>query len=188
MTDDNRQPFAALMLGLGEIYGEAVSDARLEIYFAALRDLELRDIRAALDAHVRTSKWFPKPAEIREAIHGNTEDHAELGWIAVGQLVRRFGFWNPPKDTDWPDEATRRTALDLFGGWCGLCERLGAPGTPEFLGTAKQFKASFGAYVRRDLALPPGETGRELSADDARQALGDLKVQLTTRGLSTGAL
>jgi hypothetical protein len=38
------------------------------------------------------------------------------------------------------------------------------------------------------VAAPPGETGRELSAADARKALQNVKVQLQQRGLPTGAL
>jgi hypothetical protein len=187
MTDQDREAFATLMLGLGETYGEPVSAARMEIYFTALADLELDAVRAAVTAHVQGVKFFPRPAEIREAVAGSTDDRAALAWNAVLRLVRRIGYPGtdgrgaPPA---FPDRACERAALELFGGWRALCERLPGEG-PELLGIAKNFKAAYAAYVRRDQrtldALPP-------TADEARAVLADVKTQLQKRGLPTGAL
>lgn len=188
MTDADRQAFAELMLGLGETFGEPVSDARMEIYFAALADLELADVRVAATAAVRGSSFFPRPAEIRELIAGKAEDRAEFAWLALVKIVRGFGYYREPERSDWPDEQLRRAALELFGGWKSLCAQLPAAGTPEFLGTAKQFKSLYAAAARREACLPPLETGRELSAGEASTALANLKGQLQKRGLPTGAL
>lgn len=187
MTDQDRAAFATLMLGLGETYGEPVSDARMEIYFAALADLDLADVRAAATAHVRAVKFFPRPAEIREAVAGSTDDRAALAWSAVLQLVRRVGY--PGVDgrgqaPAFPDRASERAALEIYGSWRALCERLPGEG-PELLGIAKNFRAAYAAYVRRDQrtleALPP-------SREEARARLSDVKAQLQKRGLPTGAL
>jgi hypothetical protein len=183
MTDQDAADFATLMLGLGETYGEPVSDARIEIYFAALSDMTLPEIRAAATAHVRGCKFFPRPAELREGLDGSAEDRAELAWLSVMRIVRAFGFYNEPPPDAWMDEATRRAALDLYGGWRGLCSRLPAEG-PEMLGAAKLFKGGYRAYenytTRRE--LPHGESGRELSDGEA---LRSLTVALKARGLPT---
>lgn len=191
MTNADRVPFMELMVGLGETYNEPVSDARMEIYFSAMSDFDIETVRAAANAHARNSKFFPKPAELRELVGGNVEDRAEIAWNAVVGLVRRYGY--PGADgrggaPEFPDEATRRAALELFGGWVALCEQLPGAGSPAFIGTAKQFRALYGAYARRGAALPPGETGRELTASEAKAALGNLKVALQKRGLPTGSL
>ena len=186
MTELDRAPFAELMIGVGEVYGEPVSDARMELYYRALEDLSLDEIRAAANAHVRGSRFFPKPAELREAIDGSAEDRAELAWTSVVALVRRYGY--PGVDgrgtaPEFPDEATRRAAMELYGGWRSLCENLPSTG-PEMLGTAKLFKASFAAYARRDAVapmLPP-------SKDEARALLGNVKRELDKRALTTGKL
>lgn len=183
MTQRDRQSFAALMLAVGEVYGESVSDARMELYFAALADLDLGTISGAVEAHMRAQKFFPRPSEIREAIDGSAEDRAEVAWTAVRRLVRLRGWINPPMLEDWPDEATRRAAMELYGGWQALCENLPASG-PEMLGTAKLFKATYCAYARRNdrvAALPP-------SRDEARQRLSGLKMELVARNLPTGNL
>lgn len=191
MTDADRATFATLMFGLGETYNEPISDARMEIYFSALSDLSIDAVHQAASAHVRGSKFFPKPAEIRELVGGAVEDRAEIAWATVVNLVRRHGWLGVDgrgKPPAFEDDATRRAALELFGGWTALCEQLPGAGSPAFLGTAKQFKALYGAYARRDLALPAGETGRELSAGEARAALGSLKLELQKRNLPTGSL
>ncbi len=186
MTNADRPAFAVLMLGLGETYGEAISDARMEIYFAALADLELRDVRMAANAHVRLEKFFPRPAELRSALQGSAEDRADLAWQAVLALVRRHGYYNPPADDAWPDAVTRKAALNLYGGWRSLCEKLPGEG-PELLGAAKLFKATFRAYDghAQRLGLPAGDVddGGELTPAQARARLDDLKTQLRARGL-----
>lgn len=187
MTDQDRQDFAELMLGLGETYAEPVSPARMEIYFAALADLEIGDVRAAATAHVRAVKFFPRPAELREAVLGSTDDRAALAWNAVLQLIRRVGYPGTDgkgKAPEFPDRATERAAVELYGSWPALCERLPGEG-PELLGIAKNFKAAYSAYVRRDQRtleeLPP-------TREEARARLRDVKAELVKRGLPTGAL
>lgn len=152
MTDQDREAFAVVMLGLGETYGEPVSDARMEIYFNVLSDLPLSDVRSAVNTHVRFQKFFPRPAELREAIDGNFDDKAELAWVALLRMVRRCGYWwNAERQgpLPWPDEATKRAALELYGGWATLCERLPGEG-PGLAVAAKQFKATFKVYAARD--------------------------------------
>jgi hypothetical protein len=150
----------------------------MEIYFAALADLELAEIRAAATVHVQTSKWFPKPAEIREAIEGSADDRADLAWGEVVRLVRQYGYWNAPALDAWPDDATRAAAFALYGGgWRNLCEKLPGEG-PEFLGAAKLFKASYRAQYRlaQRHELPP-------SREEAHAVLSGLKDELAKRGL-----
>lgn len=183
MTPQDKPAFATMMVATGELFNRTLSPLVLEMQYTVLADLELADIQRAVTAHVRTKTFFPTPAEIREAVNGSAEDRAELAWTAVVRLVRARGWANPPKPEDWPDEATRRAAMEIYGGWQALCENLPAAG-PEMLGTAKLFKANFSAHTRRDdraVALPA-------SKDDARKALGNLKQELVARGLPAGKL
>lgn len=180
MTRDDSAAFAALMLGLGEVYGEPVSDVRMEIYFAALADLDIETVRAAATAHVRLSKFFPRPAELREVIDGSADDRAELAWAAVLNLVRRYGYTGTDgkgKPPAFPDEVTRRAALDMYGSWRALCAKLPGEG-PELLGAAKLFKAAYRAkhLLAQRNELPP-------STEEARAVLSNLKRELKARGL-----
>lgn len=174
MTASDRVGFVELMLGLGETYGEPVSDARMEIYFKALSDMDLDDLRVSATMHVRGSKFFPRPVELREALDGSQEDRAELAWMTVPGIVRRFGYYREPHAEDWYDAATRRAALELYGGWRALCSSLPAEG-PELLGYRKAFIAAYRAYDNRAQvdALPEHED-RELSREEASAALAGM--------------
>src|SRR3546814_12387795 len=48
---------------------DAEADARLEIYWSALRDIPLPDLRQAYDRLLKTSRFFPTIEEIRAAAH-----------------------------------------------------------------------------------------------------------------------
>ena len=181
MTNQDRAAFGRMMFALGDTFHEPVTELRVEAYFDALRDLPIADVLVAGRAAIRDARFFPRPIELREHLDGKVEDQAELAWVAVQREVRRVGYTGTPT---WPDEATRRAAMELYGGWTALCECLPATG-PEMLGTAKLFKAIFAAHARRDvreqIALPP-------SRDEATQRLHGLKLELVERGLPAGDL
>lgn len=160
MTAQDRERFATLMLGLGETYGEPVSEARMEIYFRALEDVDFAAVNAAANIHVRQSKFFPRPSELREAIEGSPDDAAELAWVELLRAVRRIGYYGTPT---FEDDAMRRAALEMFGGWRALCSKLPGEG-PELLGCAKNFKALYKAYMHREELTAP-----VLSAAEMRQ-------------------
>lgn len=194
MTDDDRIAFAELMTGLGETYGEPVSAARMEIYFAALSDLPLADVRRSATLLVRTQKFFPRPAELRQGVDGTSEERADLAWVHLLREVRRVGGhdrWDREKKRVVPpapaffDAAAQRAALELYGGWSALCAKLPGEG-PELLGIAKVFKATYRAYdsrVAREALPPPGDTGRELGHAGAVAALSAMYAGLKERGL-----
>lgn len=175
MTEQDRGAFAELMLGVGETYGEAVSEARMEIYFRALSDMALDEIALAATVHVRANKFFPRPSELREAWLGPIEDEADLAWTALLREIRRVGYLGTPS---FQDEAIRRAALELFGGWERLCRMLPGEG-PELLGWAKQFKAIYCGYARRDEreSLPAPHTTRELDRERLCEVLARIKKE-----------
>jgi hypothetical protein len=133
---------------------------------------------------LKHSRFFPKPVDLRELVEGNVEDQAAVAWQHVLREIRRVGWMGTPT---WPDEATKRAALGLFGGgWRALCENLpsGRDETaPALLGFRKQFVASYGAAARSgdDLLLPSGR-------DSAREQLADLKRELEARNLPAPGL
>lgn len=72
MTLADRPAFAKLLAWLQEGLGGEVSEAKAEVYFTVLKDLELTALEAGAIEHARTNKFFPKPVELR--------DLADPGW------------------------------------------------------------------------------------------------------------
>jgi len=141
----------------------------------------------------RTQKFFPRPSELREGIDGSSDERADLAWTHLLQEIRRvgpYGRWNrekhdvePPTPTFF-DDAAKRAALELYGGWPALCEKLPGDG-PALLGAAKLFKATYRAYanrVNRD-ALPPIETDPQIGRTQAKAVLSSAYAALKERGL-----
>lgn len=79
--------------------GEAYTDGALELMFAALRDLELREIQAALVAHINgpDGRWRPNAHYIREAISRRAAVawvSADEAWATVPKMESETGLLN----------------------------------------------------------------------------------------------
>lgn len=146
MTNHDRQAFGAAMFALGDTFNEPVTDIRIEAYFDALSDLEAPQVLVAAKRAIAECRYFPRPVELREMVEGTADDAAEMAWNEMRALVRRVGYYGVP---EFPDEATRRAAMELYGGWRALCSSLPCEG-PEFLGARKAFIASYKAYMGRE--------------------------------------
>jgi hypothetical protein len=181
VTEKDRPALARVLYTLGETFNETVSELRAEAYFDALSDLPVDAVLDAARRALRECRFFPRPVELREMVHGSVEDRAELAWSAMLTQVRRVGYYGTPT---WPDPETERAALELYGGWKALCENLPSEGAGRAY-AAKQFKATFAAYARRDAAFGPALPP---SREEAHAVLDGLKAELRRRSLPTGAL
>src|SRR5262245_13750199 len=91
MKPADRKAFLVELTVLAEVFHEALSDVRLEGYWKALDDLSINEIRSASRHAARTCKFFPKPAELREALMGTPEDSGEIAWMRFLHAVREVG-------------------------------------------------------------------------------------------------
>lgn len=125
---------------LGETFNEPVSAVRIEAYYSALSDLDLSAVLEAMHTCLRSSKFFPRPADIRELAQGGPRaDRADLAWGELIQAVKRVGWARFPTFTD-PN--VMPTIQSVWGSWVSLCETLPAEG-PELVGWMKQFKSAY---------------------------------------------
>lgn len=135
MTEADRPTFAKALFALGETFNEPVSEIRAEGYFSALMEFPLADVTSAIRHALKASKFFPKPAELLEFIHGDKEAEADAAWGDVLRQIRRVGYMGVPT----LEPATMRAVNALWGSWRHLCETLPGEG-PELVGWVKQFK------------------------------------------------
>ncbi len=143
MTETDRLEFAKTLLVVGETFNEPVSHGRAEAYFEALGDFTLEQVKGACAMALRGSKFFPRPAELRELIEGDRDEAATAAWGAILREIRRVGYIGAPN----LDDRALRAVRELFGSWQRLCERLPAEG-PELLGWVKQFKAVYASVEK----------------------------------------
>ncbi|WP_198136626.1 hypothetical protein [Novosphingobium aromaticivorans] len=83
---------------------EAEASARLELYWLALSDIPVCDLRAAFVDLVRTSKFLPTPAEVRTAalLPGARRRYAKSRARHLAWLHDRE--WRAPIEAIRPDE------------------------------------------------------------------------------------
>lgn len=161
MTNADREAFGRMMFALGDTFNEPVTDIRIEAYFDALSSFPIAEVLTAGRLAIAECRYFPRPVELREMVVGTDDDQAEEAWNEMRRLIRRYGYLGTDGKGACPEfssDAVRAAALELYGGWVGLCSSLPCDG-PEYLGARKAFIANYKAAAgqdRRDrVALPP---------------------------------
>ena len=67
MNNSDKNDFAELMVGNGEMFNKSISTSLMKIYFDTLKDYSIEDIRIGFSKHSLDSKhgsFFPKTADI----------------------------------------------------------------------------------------------------------------------------
>lgn len=90
MHNADRQEFGTRLKGLGTIYGREVTGSVFEFFWRALETHDANAVFAAMDRHVRRSKFFPTPAELLESIDAGNPDGrpgSEQAWAQCARLL-----------------------------------------------------------------------------------------------------
>lgn len=62
------EAFTGILRRLGAVYGKKLEDDIVASYWQALKDRPLRSVEEQADKHLKQSKFFPKPVELRPKI------------------------------------------------------------------------------------------------------------------------
>ncbi len=110
---------------------------------------------------LKTSKFCPRPAELRELVQGSASEQAETAWNELLREIRATGYTGRPT----LPEATREVIAEMCGDWIGCCMSIGMAEGPELLGWAKRFKNNYASSQRvaERLALPLFPPAKELA-------------------------
>src|SRR3546814_14788344 len=93
---------------------DAEADARLEIYWSALRDIPLPDLRQAYDRLLKTSRFFPTIEEIRAAAHPSMAMRSYKRMRMQMLITRHDREWQP--DGEPLTDAERREMQKIIPG------------------------------------------------------------------------
>lgn len=118
MIEDDRPQFARDMFMMASGFNAPMNDLRIELYFAALKDLEIGTIEHAITVAVNRCKFCPTIAEIREVVNGSQTDRAELAWLTWKELAHKHGAYT---SLEIADPAFAETILAVFGSWASAC-------------------------------------------------------------------
>ncbi len=112
-----KSTLAKLLLPLGEVFQREISPALLEIYWQTLKNYPDALVMKALSSLLKTSKFFPKPAEIIECIEGSPDEKSLIAWNTLMEAIRLHGSYSSVK---FVDKVLSKVVEDL-GGWVKLC-------------------------------------------------------------------
>jgi hypothetical protein len=96
----------------------------LETYVIGLEDLSVEDARAAVNRAIKTMKWLPNVAELRELVVSTTMTTArKTGAEAWGDVMKAIGKYGrnrvPGVSFEFTDALVARVVDSL--GWADLC-------------------------------------------------------------------
>lgn len=144
-----------------------VSRAMFMGYWLGLCDIALDAVRHGVERAIKTCKFMPSPAELRE-LSGEMkpEQRAIIAWDAFRKAMSSVGWY---QSVEFDDPLIHATVRNL-GGWCKVIERI-----EDEDQTDKWVRKDF-ERVYRAMA----ETG--ISEDQARPLIGDADAQNEREG------
>lgn len=120
----NKQTFAKYMTILAEIHTRELSKTLLDVYWVSLQPYDDNECESAFNRMVTTLKFFPKPADMLEAInHVSTKqipgatDRATEQVAVVMKQVRELGYYRTPV---FDDPVTKRLMTSRWS-WQAMC-------------------------------------------------------------------
>jgi hypothetical protein len=150
VKSQHRNAFAALMTGIGELYGKSMTPELVSIYWDGLHDFEFEDVKAAVNLHVRnpdTGQFMPKIADVVKFIEGNTSTKAMRAWQKVLEAARTVGTYS----TVVFDDALIHACITDMGGW----QAIGLITDDELPFRAREFERRYQSYCVKGPARYP---------------------------------
>ena len=153
MIDADKVDFKMLMVGIGELYNKEITKPLMKIYFSALTNYSLDQVRGGIDAHTLDTKhgsFFPKPADIvrhLQASEISAEDKALLAWGQVIREIRKVGSYGSLK----LDDKQAVAAVKSLGSWSQLCNS----SEQEMTWKKKEFLSVYETYEKTPVELLP---------------------------------
>ena len=128
MRDQDKSAFRDMMMAAGEVYGREITKPLLQMYFAAMTQAGIEQVKNAMMAHMQnpdSGQFFPKPADLIKQMTGTTkqqdaaiEDRAAIAWACIERDIRRIGSYGTLKLDDKQALAT----VKAMGGWQSICQ------------------------------------------------------------------
>lgn len=146
MDDKEKPEFGARILAIGLLYEKQITKVVIDLYWTALRDLELAEIEKALQTHMRDpdkGRFMPKPADLRGHVC-KPEKTSIIAWSQVEDAYCRYNYY---ATVQFEDGVINAVIKDM-GGWPWFCgQNLDEPWTQ------KEFERRYNAYKAAGVQL-----------------------------------
>jgi hypothetical protein len=110
--------FKTGMYTLGIIFDRDVTDPEFNsLYWLALYEYPDDAVKNAFAQALKTCKWFPKPADLIEAIAGARKNMGKLAWA---ELMGKLDTWGGMYNHVWETDGATAEAVKAIGGYSHL--------------------------------------------------------------------
>ncbi len=113
---ENKVKFAKFMTVISEMFDKKQSKALTEIYWKALEPFTDEQCEKAFNEVILSSRFFPKPVDVIEAIRGTQGNRATEAWIKTLNTIRRIGTYQSVKF----DDPVIHAVIEVMGGWSAM--------------------------------------------------------------------
>lgn len=174
MDNSDKKEFAILFYGTGELYDKPVTKNLLQLYFDALKQFSIEQVKEGVSQHALDPKhgsFFPKPADIVRHLQTgqlSPEEKAELCWAQIERSIRTIGSWG---SLDL-DDKQGLAALKSFTTWKSLCEM----DSSKLTWAKKEFVSMYSTYEKTPIEmLPSSLPGRVELVEHKEKGVQDMK-------------
>jgi len=169
MIDHDKPRFSAMLAGVMDLYGKALSLPAAGLWWASLQRFSLADVECGFGRYVQDpdqGRYPPTPAGIIGQIEATGNQAGTSAFDRVCQAIRSVG----PYETVVFDDPLIHAVVDGLGGWIHICQSW----TDEDLKfREREFSTRYQA-ARKDPALRyPGKLIGIAEAHNSREALLD---------------
>ena len=111
----NKEKFVGILSGAGKLYGKEIDKETMEMWLS-------EEFKQAMNEHIKTSRYFPTVADIRERIANKKVENmpkAEDEWNKVIDLVHKYGSYQMDKALGEMSDYTRYIVSHI--GYIRIC-------------------------------------------------------------------
>ena len=134
----NEVLFQKFMVAISEIFGRKLTRATMDVYWQALKNYSDEQCTVGFEYVIKFCKYFPKPADIIEAIE-NTVPQCPLSPTEARMQIENWLYNGAPE----PKDPIVQEIITSYGGW----ERLGMTNYNDLKFLLRDIEARFEAIA-----------------------------------------
>ncbi len=145
MQSRDQKRFIEILTTAAGLYEKDLTEMVIEVYYQTLQGYSIEDISATFTKHIKSSKYFPKPAEILEVLHGVGDEldaRSLQQAAAVWNAIARVGHGS---SVFFKDPVSAAVVKGVYGGWCKLASETKEAEQKWFM---KDFTTYYQSYAR----------------------------------------